>query len=242
VEYVVAFLLFIALYAVFVWRKARQHRNAIRKLIRTHLKTLVVKRARGFARDDYGKLVDSGWSKEIAYFYENVIPAAMRTDHSLDDVTDLIEREIRKVPERTFEQWTMAGSNDIASGEDFELFVSQRLEDSGWVVQQTGKSGDQGADLVAERDGVSVAVQCKLYSQPVGNKAVQEALAAQKYYATDRAAVISNAAFTRSAIKLAQSAKVLLLHISDIDGLDGLADAGPGINRTAERTRPQGAR
>jgi restriction system protein len=67
-------------------------------------------------------------------------------------------------------------------------------------------------------------VQCKLYAQPVGNKAVQEALAAQRYYATDHAAVVSNAAFTRSAVQLARSAGVLLLHVSDLDRLDHLAD------------------
>lgn len=234
--YAVAFLLFLALYAVFIWRKARQHRTGIRKLIRTHLKTLVVKRARGFTRDDYGNLVDSGWSKEIAYFYETVIPPSMRTDHSVSDVADLIEREIRKVPENTVAQWTM-GNSGIASGEDFEVFVSDQLEGSGWIVRHTGRSGDQGADLVAEKDGSSVAVQCKLYAQPVGNKAVQEALAAQRYYATDHAAVISNAAFTKSAVQLAQSANVLLVHTSDLDALDRLAEGETGADVAAEWVR-----
>jgi restriction system protein len=220
VEYIVAFVLFVAVYAVFIWRKARQQRTGIRKLIRTHLKTLVLKRARGFTRDDYGRLVDSGWSKEIAYFYEHVIPESLRTEHGLSDVADLIEQEIRKLPDSTVEQWTMAGAS--ASGEEFEHFVSDHLEDSGWHVRHTGRSGDQGADLVAEKAGVSVAVQCKMYAQPVGNKAVQEALAAQRYYATDHAAVVSNAAFTKSAIQLARSADVLLVHASDLDTLDRL--------------------
>jgi restriction system protein len=226
VEYIVAFVLFVVLYAVFVWRKARQQRTGIRKLVRTHLKTLVLKRARGFTRDDYGRLVDSGWSKEIAYFYDNVIPESLRTEHGLSDVADLIEQEIAKLPESTIEQWTMASvtASAIASGEEFEHFVSDQLEGSGWRVRHTGKSGDQGADLVAEKPGVSVAVQCKLYTQPVGNKAVQEALAAQRYYATDHAAVISNAAFTKSAVQLARSADVLLVHTSDLDTLDDLVD------------------
>ena len=236
VEYVVGFLFFIVVYAIFVWRKARKQVTEIKKLIRKHLKTLVVKRTRGFTRDDYGKLVDSGWSKEIAYFYENVIPAPMRTRHSLSNVASLIEREIRNIPERTLDVWTIAGRSDIATGEDFECFVRERLEDSGWLVRHTGRNGgDQGADLVAERGDVSVAVQCKLYSQPVGNKAVQEAIAAQRYYATDCAAVISNAAFTRSATKLAQSANVLLLHTSDIDVLDTLANGGPRKFEPADR-------
>jgi restriction system protein len=222
VEYIVAFALFLVLYAAFIWRKARQHRTALRKLVRTHLKTLVLKRARGFTRDDYGRLVDTAWSKEIAYFYDHVIPEHQRSDHGLSDVTDLIEQEIRKLPESTIEQWTMA--NAIATGEEFEHFVSAQLADSGWSVRHTAGSGDQGADLVAEKPGLSVAVQCKLYTQPVGNKAVQEAIAAQRYYATDHAAVVSNAAFTKSAIQLARSADILLLHPSDLDALDRLLE------------------
>ncbi len=243
-EYIIAFVVFVVLYAVFIWRKARQQRTAIRKLVRTHLKTLVLKRARGFTRDDYGRLVDSGWSKEIAYFYDNVIPDHLRTEHGLSDVTELIEQEIRKLPESTVEQWTMAGAtasamasataNAVASGEEFEHFVSDQLEASGWNVRHTGRSGDQGADLVAEKAGVSVAVQCKKYAQPVGNKAVQEALAAQRYYATDHAAVISNAAFTKSAIQLARSADVLLVHASDLDALDDLVDGTRRAQAAAE--------
>jgi restriction system protein len=224
VEYVIGFLVFLALYAIFVWRKARRHRTEIRKLIRTHLKTLVLKRARGFTRDDYGKLVDSGWSKEVAYFYDNILAETLHRDHSLTDVAGLIEHEIRKVPQATLDEWTMANRADVASGDDFEVLIGEQLEDGGWHVRRTGRSGDQGADLVAEKNGVSVAVQCKLYAQPVGNKAVQEALAAQRYYATDHAAVVSNAAFTRSAVQLARSAGVLLLHVSDLDRLDHLAD------------------
>lgn len=235
-EYIVAFVVFVVLYAVFIWRKARQQRTGIRKLVRTHLKTLVLKRARGFTRDDYGRLVDSGWSKEIAYFYEHVIPEHLRTEHGLSDVADLIEQEIAKLPESTIEQWTMASAtaNAVASGEEFEHFVSDQLENSGWNVRHTGKSGDQGADLVAEKAGVSVAVQCKMYAQPVGNKAVQEALAAQRYYATDHAAVISNAAFTKSAVQLARSADVLLVHASDLDALDDLLDGTRRAQAAAE--------
>jgi restriction system protein len=230
VEYVIGFLVFLALYAVFVWRKARQHRTEIRKLIRTHLKTLVLKRARGFS------LVDSGWSKEIAYFYDNILPETLHRDHSLTDVAGLIEREIGKVPQATLDEWTMANRADVASGDDFEVLIGEQLEDGGWHVRRTGKSGDQGADLVAEKNGVCVAVQCKLYAQPVGNKAVQEALAAQRYYATDHAAVVSNAAFTRSATRLARSASVLLLHPSDLDRLDHLSD-GECLVHPDERAR-----
>ena len=233
-EYVVGALIFLVLYAVFVWRKARAPLTRTRKLIRTHLKTLVLKRARGFTRDDYGKLVDSGWSKEIAYFYDKVIPPDLQRHQSLSEVARLIEQEVRKMPEATIDEWTMADRADVTSGEDFETLIAGRLEDSGWHVRRTGKAGDQGADLLADKGDVSVAVQCKLYSQPVGNKAVQEVLAAQRYYATRFAAVVSNAAFTKSAMRLAQSANVLLLHASDLGELDRLAEARPTTVEAAD--------
>ena len=40
-------------------------------------------------------------------------------------------------------------------------------------------SGDQGADIIADKDGMRLIVQCKLLGRPVGNKAVQEAHSAQ---------------------------------------------------------------
>ncbi len=233
-EYVAGILAFLVLYAVFVWRQARKHVTGLRKLVRLHLKTLVLKRARGFTRDEYGKLVDTGWSRDIGYFYDNVVPDPMRRDQSLSDVASLIEREIRKLPKATLDAWTMTNGHDVSSGDDFELVIKESLEHGGWSVRHMGGSGDQGADLLAEKDGVSVALQCKLHSQAVGNKAVQEALAAQRYYATDWAAVVSNAAFTRSATRLAQSANVLLLHASDIEELDRLTDGGPRLIEAAD--------
>ena len=55
----------------------------------------------------------------------------------------------------------------------------------GWDAHATQGSGDQGKDVIAKRDGVSSAIQCKLYSKPVGNKAVQEALAGAQYAGMD---------------------------------------------------------
>ena len=81
-----------------------------------------------------------------------------------------------------------------------------------------GGSGDQGADVVAERNGRQMVVQCKRYSRPIGNKAVQEAAAARAYYRADLAAVVGTAPFTASAHDLAKATDVILTNE------DGLAD------------------
>ena len=95
---------------------------------------------------------------------------------------------------------------DIASGYEFELYVANLLKQNGFVnVGITGASGDYGADVIAEKDGLGYAVQCKFYSRPVGNKAVQEAHAAKQYYDCDEAVVVTNSTFTQNAVALAEA-------------------------------------
>jgi hypothetical protein len=64
---------------------------------------------------------------------------------------------------------------------------------------------------MARREGLSVAIQCKRYSKPVGNKAVQEVFAAKQFASADHACVIGTGGFTRSARELAGATGVVLL-------------------------------
>ena len=71
-------------------------------------------------------------------------------------------------------------------GLDYERYCAERLVRAGWRAHRTPASGDQGADIVAVRDGLRLVVQCKRLSKPVGNAAVQEAAAALRYSITFR--------------------------------------------------------
>lgn len=85
------------------------------------------------------------------------------------------------------------------------------LEDNGFRnVEITKGSGDQGADILADRNGKSYAIQCKNYEGAVGNFAVQEAYAGAQFYGCDAAAVICPGEFTRGAKELAKATGVLL--------------------------------
>ena len=107
----------------------------------------------------------------------------------------------------------------VKSGVDFEQFCQQKLSRSGWTTKSTPASGDQGADIVAERGSETFILQCKWYSNPVGNKAVQEAHAAKAHYGASVAAVVTNSTFTPSAEQLAKSTGVRLLHYSELEAL-----------------------
>ena len=96
--------------------------------------------------------------------------------------------------------------DNISSGREFELYVANLLRQNGFEnVENTRASGDYGADVIAEKDGVSYAIQCKFYAKPVGPNAVQEAYAAKEYYGCDEAVVVTNSTFTRNAAALAES-------------------------------------
>jgi restriction system protein len=66
-----------------------------------------------------------------------------------------------------------------------------------------------------------IVVQCKFYSSPVGNKAVQEAAAARLHERADQAIVVSNAAYTKAARQLAGTTGVILLHHDDLASFCG---------------------
>ena len=101
-----------------------------------------------------------------------------------------------------------------------EHLVAEQLSCAGWETQLTSASGDQGIDVMAEKFGLSLVVQCKLYSKPVGNAAVQEAIAGKAFAQADYAAVVTNSGFTRSAKELAQTSGVLLLHHDQLACID----------------------
>ena len=73
--------------------------------------------------------------------------------------------------------------------------------------------------MIAEKDGIRAVLQCKLYSNPVGNKAVQEVNAGKIFEQAQIACVVTNSTYTKSARQLAQATGVLLLHHDDLPQL-----------------------
>lgn len=96
-------------------------------------------------------------------------------------------------------------------GHQFEHFCADLLRKVGFVnVSVTPGSGDQGVDVLAEKDGVRYAIQCKSYSSPLGNTPVQEVNAGKTFYNCHVGVVMTNSVFTRGAEDLARATGVLL--------------------------------
>lgn len=98
------------------------------------------------------------------------------------------------------------------SGVEFEAWVVKVLKENGFDdVRGTPATGDQGADIIANKDGRNIIIQAKRHKGTVGNKAVQEVIGAMQYYGGNEGWVITNSTFTSSAIALAQKSKVKLI-------------------------------
>jgi restriction system protein len=106
------------------------------------------------------------------------------------------------------------------SPREFEHYCAAVLREMKWKARVTQASGDQGVDIVAEKRGMRIVIQCKKYSKPVGNRAVQEIVAAIAHEGARRGVVVATADYTPAAVKLAASNQVLLLHHADLRRID----------------------
>lgn len=165
--------------------------------------------------------VDTQWDYEVYKFAESM---GRKVGHSfrykvrlgMKICSEIVTEIVTKAPyeESPFE--------DLSSGADYENYCAEKLELLGWKVKHTPASGDQGADLIAEKMNYKVVIQCKFHKSTVGNKAVQEVLSAMQFYDCKVGAVVASSSFTKSARALASSGSIQLLHH---DNLSSLAEA-----------------
>lgn len=219
---------FLAVFVAARYRRAQNYRSTIAgatAATERHAEALARRRAQLVRTDAYGKLVLGKWFEEINYFIDHhVAPACSAPQRTLLDqrrqeIVRLIDEQIGMVAQRI--PVFQAFSSDMTPV-DFEAFCAEQLRDAGWKVSLTPRSRDQGADVIAEKGGIRLVLQCKLYSKPVGNKAVQEAVAAKGFSQAHFCAVVSNSSYTKGAEQLAATNDVYLIHYSDLGHVEAL--------------------
>lgn len=193
----------------------RQQEELNRKIY-AHIDTLRKKYHQLAYKDDYGVIKVDKYKKELGYFVDNVLFAGIDLDkqqrkEKVDYVLEYVQSNLGEAPR-------------LAKSElnpyEFELKCAEVLQSCGWQAHATQASGDQGVDVVAEKDNKKIVLQCKLYSKPVGNKAVQEVFSGKGYYNADYAGVVSNMPYTAAARQLAHKCGVILLDFEDLPELD----------------------
>lgn len=103
---------------------------------------------------------------------------------------------------------------DKMSPFQFEEYICNLYKQLGYKnAYCTQKSGDFGADVIAQNNYEKLAIQVKKYkiTNSTGVKAVQEIVAAKDYYHATRAIVLTTSYFTKSAKILATKCNVELI-------------------------------
>ena len=106
---------------------------------------------------------------------------------------------------------------DTLSGFKFEEFLKDFLEDMEFTkIEVTKKSGDFGADLIAEYKSQKWVIQAKRWNKTIGLKSVQEVYSAKQYYSAENCMVISNREYSEATIKLAKLCNCWLIGRKDL--------------------------
>lgn len=131
------------------------------------------------------------------------------------------------------EQITKINYDDM-NGYQFEQFCADILRKNGFEnIELTQGSGDHGIDILAEKENVTYAIQCKCYSSNIGNAAVQQAYTGKGLYHKDIAVVITNRYFSTQAI---EEARALGVKLWDRDFLNSYINATMEIKQEIKKS------
>jgi restriction system protein len=211
-------ILFAINHSKYIKEKDKSIYQAAFNIVDQHSKELAIRKKQLLLTKSYGLVDRKAWEKEIELFVTNVVIPKIEGKNlpikfyaNIHADIDLKASQVELQTKFTEELTPL----------EYENFVAATLNDNGWEARLTKASGDQGVDVIAKKESWSVAIQCKLYSNAVGNAAVQEVIAGKVFEGTAYAAVVSNSTYTRAAQQLAASAGVLLLHHEDLPDLEG---------------------
>lgn len=209
-------------YPILLLELKRKERNAkVALLTLKHQSTLQRNLRKAVKKDDYGTVLSDDSTSEIMRFLESMGYAYDEKESPKDLV--IVQNVVKEI--RNAEHQQGFDVTDVPEGGiDFEHWVSNQLSKFGWDTAVTQPGSDQGIDIIARYGDTNVGIQCKRYTANVGNKAVQEAFSAKRFFKLDRVIVITTSNYTKSARELAQNNDVGLHAVDDIPNLVSLLE------------------
>lgn len=108
---------------------------------------------------------------------------------------------------------------NVETGEEFELYLQNLFRELNYKVKHCGKSGDQGGDLIVKKGNITYVIQAKYYTHKLDNTPIQEVVGAIRFYNANRGVVITNSTFTKKAIELANTNRIILINGDDLEKL-----------------------
>lgn len=128
----------------------------------------------------------------------------------------IIKKVYTNVKNKEYERELISSNiNDIdkLDGLQFEMYLKALFKELGYKTVVTKSSNDFGADLIAVKNNVKIAIQAKRYKYKnnVGVSAVQQVYASIPYYKANKGLIITNSIFTKNAKILARHCNIKLV-------------------------------
>lgn len=99
---------------------------------------------------------------------------------------------------------------------EFEIFIAELYSRLGYKTQRTKTSGDEGIDVIAEKDGKKYVIQVKKSSKPIGSPVIQKLYGSMAHAFADYAICVSLAGYTTQARRFAENKLIELLDGNDL--------------------------
>jgi len=182
---------------------------------------LLIRKQQIYAREADVSIGDYHWETEKFYFLwtycEKCIDGIISYYNRSEKEEKLLEDAIEYIEQITKEYFInnknkFVYSETQSTWQQYELMCYALLESLGWNVFLTEAGADFGVDLIATKNNLKVAIQCKKHKNTLGIKAVQEVFSGAKYHDCEYMMVCSNVGYSKSSKKLALNLGVKLLH------------------------------
>ena len=202
----------------------RNYEKEVNKIINEEFDTIRNAYLKLVSTNAFGKKNYENFRNELIDFVKEKpqllkINNKLKTKHEYEYDLYFVDKELEKIGNIIDKENQKDNFTPDMSPRDYEIFCASQFKKFGWKAEATVGSGDQGVDVVAKKKGLILVAQCKKFSKPVPNKAVQEVVAGIKFYKADSGVVIAPNGFTKSAEKLASANNIQLIHHSEIKNL-----------------------
>lgn len=181
-------------------------------------KELSLLRSQLVLKDEFNHYILCDWERKVRYFLSTVVKIDEDIRYGIISFEEAF-KIVNNIALKGQKELARITYSETMTGVQYEHLCGTLLERKGWKIKYTKGSGDQGADIIATKNNVSLAIQCKRYKKAVGNKAIQEIVAGRQFYNATHAIVIAPNDFTKSAKQLAQKTNVLLLNHQSLEDI-----------------------
>jgi HJR/Mrr/RecB family endonuclease len=125
--------------------------------------------------------------------------------------------------EQAMKQWLLdkGYQQDFASLSPLELetLVSVLYEELGYETKLTPRSGDDGIDVIALKNGKKTVIQVKQSIHPVGSPVIQTLYGSMAHALADKAICVSTSGFTTAAEQFAAHKTIELIDAKELTDL-----------------------